>query len=391
MATPRPSGSRKPNEKTTLTPVPDPESEAEPIPGPKQGPKRGSRRRAAGALKSVPPVDPAAGLQGAIMTGDAPAGPGMPTGVAGEAAGGGGGPARTSGSGGGGATTPNGPENRRSGWWKIALVVALAAGCLWFFMGRGAKGKGAPDAAKAAGRPSPVSVASASRGDIPIYLAGLGSVVPLNIVTVKSRVDGQLMEVLFREGQHVESGQLLARIDPRPFDAQLAQVEGAMARDQALLKNAQVDLERYRTLLKQDSIASQQIDTQEALVRQYEGVVKADQGQVDNAKLQLAYSRITAPIGGRVGLRIVDAGNMIHASDPNGLVVIAQLQPVAVLFSIPEDSLPPVMAKLRSGRPLTVEVFDREGKKKLATGVLQTVDNQIDPTTGTVRLKALRE
>jgi multidrug efflux system membrane fusion protein len=276
-------------------------------------------------------------------------------------------------------------------WVAAALVLCILALAGYAFLAR--SGKAQPGADKkgggAAARSMPVAAVPAKKSDIGVYLTGLGSVVPNNTVAVRSRVDGQLMEVLFREGEIVRSGQLLARIDPRPFETQLVQVEGQLARDQALLKNAELDLARYRTLLRQDSIASQQIDTQEALVRQYEGTVKADQGQVESAKLQLAYSRITAPIGGRVGLRLVDAGNMIHATDPNGLIVITQLQPVTVVFSIPEDSLPGLLARMKGGEKIPVEAWDREGKRKIATGYLFTVDNQIDPTTGTVKLKAV--
>ena len=275
-------------------------------------------------------------------------------------------------------------------WWIPLLVICLLiAGASAYLIGTGkAKSSSARQESSALTRAVPVVAEAARESDIPIYVTGLGNVTPLNTVAVKSRVDGQLMEVLFREGQTVNSGDLLAIIDPRPFQVQLTQAEGQMARDQALLKNAQVDLERYRVLWQQDSIQKQQLDTQEALVRQLEGTVKTDQGQIDSAKLQLIYSRITAPVSGRIGLRLVDPGNIVHASDTGGLIVITQLQPITVIFSIPEDSLQPVLNKLKTGGQLPVEAYDREGKKKLAMGSLLTVDNQIDPTTGTVKLRA---
>jgi membrane fusion protein, multidrug efflux system len=237
--------------------------------------------------------------------------------------------------------------------------------------------------------PVPVVATAARASDMAVYLIGLGSVTPLNTVTVHTRVDGELIKVPFQEGQHVNAGDLLAEIDPRPFQVQLTQALGQLARDEALLRNARVDLERYRTLVAEDSIPTQQLDTQAELVHQYEGVVETDHGQIDNVRLQLTYCRIAAPLSGRLGLRLVDPGNIVHASDQNGLVVITQLQPIAVVFTIPEDSLPPVLAKLNSGVKLPVDAWDREQKQRLARGSLLTVDNQIDPTTGTVRLKAV--
>lgn len=281
------------------------------------------------------------------------------------------------------------------------LVIVTSAGATYYAFGPGAAtsssgaaggpgGPGGPGGRKGdpTGRAVPVKMAQAKTEDIDVYLSGLGTATAASTVTVRARVEGQLMRVLFREGQMVKAGDLLAEIDPRPLQVQLTQAEGQMARDQALLANAQVDLERYLTLFAQDSVARQQLDTQQALVRQYQGVIKADQGAVDNARLQLAYTHITAPISGRLGLRQVDEGNMVRNGDANGLVVIAQIRPMTTVFSIPEVNLSAVMKRLASGDRLTVDAYDREGKLKIASGTLLTVDNLIDPATGTVKLKA---
>jgi len=249
-------------------------------------------------------------------------------------------------------------------------------------------GPGGPPGAAGPVRPTPVVATRAQSADVPIWLKAIGSVAAANTVTVRSRVDGQLMRVLFSEGQMVKAGDLLAEVDPRAYQAQLEQAEGQLARDTALLENARIDLQRYRTLFKQDSIAKQQVDTQEALVRQYEGTVKVDKGQVDNARLQLSYARITAPISGRIGLRAVDAGNMIKAGDTNGLATITQVTPISVIFTIAEDNLPVVIRRMREDTAVPVQAFDRSQANKLASGKLVTIDNQIDMTTGTVKLKA---
>jgi multidrug efflux system membrane fusion protein len=274
------------------------------------------------------------------------------------------------------------------GWMPSISRVAAAAYDLLPRRGQAPPQAVAPTAPPAS-RGVPVVAAAARQGDLDIYLTGLGSVTAFNMVTVRTRVSGQLIKVAFQEGQFVRKGELLAEIDPRPFQVQLAQAEGQMAKDLAQLKNAQRDLERFKVLLSRDLISKQEFDAQLAQIDQVEGVIKSDQAQIDNAKLQLTYSRIIAPISGRIGLRLVDEGNMVQANDPNGLAMITQLQPITVLFSIPQDDLPRVLNKMQSGQKLVVEAYNRDLKQKLATGTLLTIDNQIDSNTGTVRCKAV--
>jgi multidrug efflux system membrane fusion protein len=246
------------------------------------------------------------------------------------------------------------------------------------------------ESARAPAQPKavPVAAARAKPGDVDVYIDALGSVTPLNTVTVRSRLDGELTSVRFTEGQMVHAGELLAEVDPRALRVQLEQAEAQLARDDAMLRNARADLERYRSLHEKRLIPVQQLDTQASLVRQHEATLRMSQAAVDSAKLQLSYSRVVAPLAGRAGLRQVDQGNVVRANDANGIVVITQLQPISVVFSIPEDRVRAVMKKLQSGEKLAVEALDRAGKTKLATGQLLTVDNQIDPATGTVKLKA---
>ncbi len=235
----------------------------------------------------------------------------------------------------------------------------------------------------------PVTVAPARRMDLPVYLSGLGSVTPWNSVQVRSRVDGQLTEVAFKEGQQVQKGQLLAVIDPRPFEVQLAQAQATLFKDQAQLRDAKLNFQRFQDLLKQSgAVSQQQVDTQGALVDQLDGATRNDQATIDSAKLQITYCHITAPITGRIGLRLVDIGNIVHAADANPLLIITQLQPIAVLFSLPEDQLQTVAQHMKQGT-LTVEAYSRDDQTKLATGQLGTIDNEIDQTTGTGRLKAM--
>ena len=233
-----------------------------------------------------------------------------------------------------------------------------------------------------------VSVATAKIADVAIYLSGLGNITPLNNAVIHTRVDGQLMRISFTEGKIVKEGELLAQLDSRPFENQLEQAEGQMMKDKALLDEAKITLNRYKTLFAQDSIAKQQLDTQLSLVKQYEGAVKNDQGQINSAKLQIDYTKITAPFTGIAGLRQVDIGNIVHSSDANGVLAISQTQPISAIFTLPEDNIPQIMRHLQNGDKLAAEAWDRDNKNKIATGLVTAVDNQIDQTTGTIKLRA---
>jgi multidrug efflux system membrane fusion protein len=275
-------------------------------------------------------------------------------------------------------------------WWAAALGFSVAAAAAVYTISvRAAQGHAT------AGRPQdtatravPVVAARVRVGDMGVYLTGLGTATALQTVTVRSRVDGQLINVAFHEGQFVHQGDLLAELDPRPFQVQLTEAEGQAAKDEATLKNTQLDLARYSDLFAKGLIPKQQLDTQAATLDQSEGGLKSDRGQIDSARLNLVYTRITAPISGRIGLRLVDPGNIVHATDQTGLVVITQIDPIGVLFTIPEDNLGQVLPRLRAAERLEVDAYDRDLKKKIAVGTLITVDNQIDQSTGTVKLKA---
>ncbi len=270
----------------------------------------------------------------------------------------------------------------------IGLGLAIVAGAGWYISQTGS----APPRQAArfgAGVPTPVGIATAAKGEVPVVIRALGTVAPLQTVNVKTQITGQLLKVDFKEGQMVKQGDMLALVDPRPYDVALQQAIGAQQKDEALLKNAQVDLERYRKLVAQDSIARQQLDTQQSLVRQYEAALVIDQAAVDAAKLNVTYTRIVAPITGRIGLRTVDPGNYVTMGDATSICIIIQIQPISVLFTIPEDTLPQVRERLKAGAKLEVRVLDRAQKNELAIGKLDTHDNIIDLTTGTVKLRAV--
>lgn len=270
--------------------------------------------------------------------------------------------------------------------WLLALAVV--AGLVWLLFFRSPAGAGAAGRRGLMTGPVPVTAEPARKADMSVRLVALGTVTPVHTVTVRSRVDGELQKIYFTEGTEVEAGAPLADLDARPFAVQKLQAEAQLAKDSALLENARVDLKRFKTLLEQDSVAEQQVETQAALVRQYEAALKVDQAQVESAALQLSYAHITAPVAGRIGLRTVDQGNIVHAGDATGIAVITQLRPITVLFAIPQDEIGPVLKNIADGEAMDVLAYDRDGRTKLAEGKLITADNQIDPLTGTVKLRA---
>ena len=273
-------------------------------------------------------------------------------------------------------------------WWGIALIVLLAAGATaWHH--RSSTGT-APSATQASqGQAEPVAVATAAPGDVRVIFNGIGTVTPLVTVSVMTQIDGQLQEVAFTEGQIVHKGDLLAQIDPRPYQALLDQYEGQLAHDEALLKQAQADSVRYHVELKQDSIARQTAQDQDFLIQQYQGSVRADQAQIDGQELNISYCRIVSPIDGRVGLRSVDPGNYVQTTNTTAIAVVTQIQPISVIFALPEDDLPQVLKPVHRGVKLTATAYDRANTTRLATGELATMDNEVDPTTGTWKLRAL--
>jgi len=281
------------------------------------------------------------------------------------------------------------PRRRSRLRWLVwaLLVLTMIGAAVWYYHRPSEQPK--TGGRSQFGGPVPVALAVVKKGDMPVTLTGLGTVTPLATVTVKTQINGYLTEVAFQEGQMVKKGDFLAQIDPRPYQVALEQAEGQLAKDQALLKNAQVDLQRYNTLVAQNSIARQTRDTQVSLVAQDQAALKTDQAQVDAQKLNLVYAHIVSPVTGRVGLRQVDAGNYVQTSDPNGIVVVTQLQPISVIFTLPEDNLPAVMKQVHAGATLPVTAYDRTGATALGKGRLETVDNQIDTTTGTVKLRAI--
>jgi multidrug efflux system membrane fusion protein len=296
------------------------------------------------------------------------------------------------------------PVRRRSrtGWIVVAALVAVVAVVAWFGRDKlsgngggagpaasGAAGGGAGRRFSATSRVQPVSVQAVRRQDLRVMVNAIGTLTAANTATVRAQVSGVLQSLNFSEGAPVRAGQLLAQIDPRAFQATLGQAQGTLARDKAQLDNARVDLKRYQDLFAQDAVAQQILDTQQALVHQLEGTVVSDQANVDAAKLQLSYTRVTAPIGGRAGLKQADLGNVVNPSDTNGIVVIAQTKPIALVFSVPSANISQITAQLRSGEVLPVEAWDRNGKLRLAVGRVASLDNAIDTTTDSVRLKAL--